>query len=222
MRRARVLATAGAALLLASCSNRPNDLRDNRYYQDPSSASATPSPVTAAPQPMPAAKPSETPKPLDLADVALTATDLTAEGVQETGTADRSTLAKLPDCNVPVDPARSGYQTTWTYPTGSTLRQYVAEFDGPATNVVASLQEGLKCGKYKANGVEVTVRAPVKSGDGQVSWCATSSKQNACTVVKADGSRLSVVTVSASSETKAQQAVTRIAPLAATALGRSS
>ncbi|TCO53533.1 hypothetical protein EV192_110122 [Actinocrispum wychmicini] len=215
-----MLATAGAALLLASCSNRPNDLRDNRYYKDVDTpaTSASVEPPAVRPAPMPAAKLSEPPKPRDLAEFALTAADLATEGVQRTGTADTSTLARLPDCDVSLGSARAGYQTTWTYPTGATVRQYVAEFDGPADRVVAAVYDGLKCGKYK----EMTVRKPVMAADGQVSWCATSTKQDICTAVKADGQRLSVVSVTAATEIKAQQAVTRIAPLAATALERNS
>jgi hypothetical protein len=224
LRRARVLATAGAALLLASCSSQPNDLRDNRYYADADTSAVPPSSAPpAAPQPMPAAPPpSAPPKKRELDKYALGATQLSSEGVHSDGPATRQALTKLPDCNVSLGDVHSGYETTWVYPTGATLRQYVAEYDGSADEVVAALLTALKCGKYKANGVDVTVRAPVRAADGQVTWCTTSSRQGTCTAVRAQGSLLSVVTVTAASETKAQQAVTRIAPLAATALGGNS
>jgi hypothetical protein len=209
-------------MLLASCSERPNDLRDSRYYHD----AEAPTP-TAQPGPgqtrraMPAAAPTTQRKPATLDRVALSATDLAEEGVQRTGTAEQTILAKLPDCNVPLSDAEAGYQTVWAYPTGATLRQYVAEYDH-ASDVVESLPGRLNCVKYRSEGVEVKVSAPVTAADGQVSWCATSAKQSACTVLKAHGSLLSVVVVTAVSENKAKQAVTRIAPLAATALARNS
>jgi hypothetical protein len=170
---------------------------------------------------VPATATSERPKARELSLSALSASELSAEGVQA-GPVERTVMPKLPDCNVPLSDARTAYQTAWTYPTGATLRQYVADYDSPAADVVDSARDGLACGKYRAAGAEVTVRAPATAPDGQVSWCATSSKQATCTAMKADGSLLSVVTVTASTETKAQQAVTRIAPLAATALARSS
>jgi hypothetical protein len=231
LRRARALATAGAALLLASCTSQPNDLRDNRYYADADTSAAPSSTLSStpsgAPLPMPAAPPPSTPpKRRELAKYALGTTQLTSEGVQPDGTATRQVVTKLPDCNVPLGDAHSGYTTTWTYPTGATLRQYLAEYDGPADEVLAAMITALRCGKYKANGADVTVRTPVKATDGQVSWCATGggtgNKANSCTAARAEGSLLSVVTVTAATEAKAQQAVTRIAPLAATALGGNS
>ena len=217
-----MLAAAGAVLLLASCSSQPNDLRDNRYYSDPETTTATtpPSP-SAAPRPVPATATSARPKLRELSLQALTGTDLAAEGVQP-GTVEQTVMPKLPDCNVPLSDARTGYQAVWTYPTGATLRQYVAQYGTAADGVVDSVLDGLKCGKYKAGGADMTVRAPVTAADGQVSWCATSSKQATCTAMTAHGALLSVVTVSAATETKAQQAVTRIAPLAANALTRNS
>jgi hypothetical protein len=171
---------------------------------------------------MPAAVPSTPPKPRDLTKVAVTAADLAAEGVQPSGTPARAILAALPDCNVALPDARAGYQTAWGYPTGATLRQYVAEFDDDAGSLAESVTDKLACGKYRAEGADVTVRAPVTAPDGQVSWCAVASKQSSCTVLKTNGVLLSVIVVGAATETKAKQAVTRIAPLAATALARTS
>jgi hypothetical protein len=218
-----VLVTAGAALLLAGCSSQPNDLRDNRYYGDAETTPPAGAPVpSVVPRPAPAVAPTTQEKPLELDRFALTVADLATEGVQQSGSGARTLLSTLPDCNVPLLGVETGYQTVWAYPTGATLRQYVAEFDGDAGDVVDSVREKLTCGKYRADGADVTVRAPVTAADGQVSWCATSSKQSACTVLKSDGSLLSVVVVTASTETKAKTAVTRIAPLAATALARNS
>jgi hypothetical protein len=224
LRRARVLATAGAALLLASCSSQPNDLRDHRYYADADTSTAPPSSTaSAAPQPMPAGPPpSAPPRERGLDEYALGAAQLSGEGVHSDGPATRQAITKLPDCNVSLGDVHSGYETTWTYPTGATLRQYVAEYGGPADEVLTAMVSALKCGKYKANGVDVTVRTPVRAADGQVTWCTTSTRQGTCTAVRAHGSLLSVVTVTAGSESKAQQAVTRIAPLAATALDGNS
>jgi hypothetical protein len=209
-------------VLLASCSSQPNDLRDNRYYEDGGKQAATPPSASTAPRPVPVAQPSAQARPPELDKFALTAVDLAAEGVQPGGAAQRRVLAALPDCNVPLLDAQAGYQTAWAYPTGATLRQYVLQFDDDAGTVAESVRDKLTCGRYKLDGADVTVRAPVVAADGQVSWCATSTKQSACTVLKADGPLLSVIVVSAATETKAKQAVTRIAPLAATALARNS
>ncbi len=209
-------------MLLASCSSQPNDLRDNRYYRDAETPSAPSQSPSAAPRPAPVAAPSEQPKPPALDKVALTAADLASEGVQPSGSPQRTIPATLPDCNVPLLDATTAYQAAWSYPSGAILRQVVLAYEDEADDVVDALRDKLTCGKYKADGADVTVRAPVVAADGQVSWCATSSKQSACTAVKADGRLLSVVVVSASTETKARQAVTRIAPLAATALARTS
>jgi hypothetical protein len=217
LRRVHVLAAAGAALLLASCSGQPNDLRDNQYYEDAETPEYTAPPSATSPLPVPAAAP-VTPSRPDPGRFALRAADLAGEGVQQTGTADRGTQAALPDCAVPLPDTAAGYQTAWAYPTGATLRQYVADFDDDAGAVVDAVRDKLTCGKYRSGGTEITVRAPVSTPDGQVSWCAASTKQSACTVLKADGPRLSVIVVTAATEAKAKQAVTRIAPLAATAL----
>lgn len=213
MRRVYALA---AALLLAGCSGQPNDLRDNRYYEDPEPA-GPPSP-SAAPRPMPVAAQappaSATPKPKPRLDkVALTAADLATEGVQQRGPAVQTAIMNLAGCGVTLDKAEAGYQTTWAYPTGATLRQHVTQYDGDAADVVDSVRGKLTCDE---------VSTPVEVSDGQVSWCATGAKNVACTVLKPDGSLLSVVVVVAATENKAKQAVTRIAPLAATALGRNS
>lgn len=220
MRRVHVLASAGAALLLASCSGKPNDLAGNRYYEDPE----TTPPAAAPPEPMRAAAPPSAtvrPEPVALDKFALTAADLAEEGVQPAGTA-RTILATLPDCQVPLGAAKSAFQTTWAYPTGSTVRQYLAEYADGADEVVTRVRGALKCSKYRADNAEVRVSPPVEAGNGQVSWCATSSKQAACTVIGAAGPVLSVVVVTAATENKAKPAVTRIAPLAATALARNS
>jgi hypothetical protein len=171
---------------------------------------------------MPAAVPSAPPEKRDLTRFAVTAADLAAEGVQPSGTPAATIPATLPDCNVPLGEATAGYQTAWIYPTGAILRQYVVEFDDNAGEAVESVTDKLTCGKYKADGADVTVRAPVTASDGQVSWCAVAGKQSSCTVLKADGALLSVIVVNAATEAKAKQAVTRIAPLAATALARTS
>jgi hypothetical protein len=219
VRRVHVFATAGAVLLLSSCSGQPNDLRDQRYYgqestQSASSPSGTPGSVAPAVPTVPApATKSASPKPPALDQVALSGKDLADESVQQTGAASRTVPAKLPDCDVPLGDAAAGYGTTWSYPSGATLRQYVAAYDADAGDIVDAVQAKLTCAK---------VSPPVKAADGQLSWCATTGKQSACTVMRADGSLLSVLVVTASTEAKAKQAVTRIAPRAATALARNS
>ncbi|CAM4248581.1 hypothetical protein KIPE111705_46130 [Kibdelosporangium persicum] len=218
-----VLAGVGAALLLAGCSDRPNDLRDNRYYQDPEPAPVSTSSPASTPQqpPRPAAAPTARPKALELDKFALTAADLAGEGVQPSGSPARTVQATLPDCQAPLGDAAAAYQTAWSYPTGSTIRQYLAEYEGNAEEIVTSARAKLTCGRYQAGGAEVRVSAPAVA-DKQVSWCATSTRQSACTVLTAHGRVLSVVVVTAATEAKAKPAVTRIAPLAATALARNS
>jgi hypothetical protein len=226
LRRVHVLAGVGTALLLAGCSQRPNDLVDHRYYQDPATPSSSAVPPRQPEPPRQVAAPVTASAvergKLELDRFALTAADLAAEGVQLAGTA-RTPLRNLTDCDVPLGAAKSAYQTSWAYPTGSTVRHYVAEYDGDASEVVADIRDRLSCGKYRAdNNVEVRLSAPVADGNGQVSWCATSSKQSSCTVVGSTGPVLSIVVVTAATENKAKPAVTRIAPLAATALARNS
>jgi hypothetical protein len=222
LRRVHVLASAGAVLLLASCSGKPNDLAGNRYYEDPD-----PVPTAAAQAPPgPTATTSALAQPrqevVNLDRFALTAADLAEEGVQPAGTT-RTRLTVLPDCQAPLGAAKSAFQTTWAYPTGSTVRQYLAEYeDEAATDVVTGLKSSLTCTRYRADNADVRVSAPVDDGNGQVSWCATSTKQATCTVVAAAGPVLSVVVVTAATESKAKPAVTRIAPLAATVLTRNS
>ncbi|MCE7003412.1 hypothetical protein LWC34_11310 [Kibdelosporangium philippinense] len=217
-----VLAGVGAALLVASCSNRPNDLRDNRYYQDPEPTQTSTSSSAVVMPPQPAAVPppvkGAAPK-LDL--VAMTAEDLAEEGVQPTGSPTRTVQTTLPDCQAPLGKATSAYQTAWSYPSGSTVRQYLAQYEENAEEIVTAARAKLNCGKYTASGAEVRVSAPAVA-DGQVSWCATSTRQSSCTTLEADGPVLSVVVVTAATEAKAKPAVTRIAPLAATALARNS
>jgi hypothetical protein len=225
LRRVHVLAGVGTALLLASCSERPNDLVGNRYYQDPvtpTSSAAPPRQQERPAAPQPAAAPATTErKKLELDRFAMTAADLAAEGVQPAGTT-RTVLTDLPDCEAPLGAAKSAYQASWTYPTGSTVRHYVAEYDGDADEIVTGVRDRLTCGKYRADNAEVRLSTPVADGNGQVSWCATSSKQSSCTVLGSAGPVLSVVIVTAATENKAKPAVTRIAPLAATALARNS
>lgn len=227
MRRVHVLAGVGTALLLAGCSNRPNDLVDNRYYQDPVAPSSSAAPRVQEP-PSPVAEPATASaasaverKKLELDRFAMTAADLAAEGVQPAGTT-RTALKSLPDCGVPLGAATSAYQASWTYPTGSAVRHYLAEYDGGAAGIVTGVRDGLTCGKYRADNVEVKLSTPVVDGNGQVSWCATSTRQSSCTVIDSAGPVLSIVVVTAATENKAKPAVTRIAPLAATALARNS
>jgi hypothetical protein len=226
-----VLAGVGTALLLAGCSDRPNDLVDHRYYQDPggsAGATGTAQPSAATPPARAVAAPGTAPtapvverKKLELDRFAMTAADLTAEGVQP-GSTTRAALKSLPDCGVPLGTARSAYQASWTYPSGSAVRQYLAEYDGDAAGIVTGVRDGLTCGKYRADNVEVKLSTPVADGNGQVSWCATSTRQSSCTVIDSAGPVLSVVVVTATTENKAKPAVTRIAPLAETALARNS
>lgn len=225
LRRAHVLASAGAALLLASCSGKPNDLAGNRYYEDPGTTTTSLSRRSASAAVSPSRAPAATPTPrraaVELDRFAMTAADLAEEGVQPAGTA-RTRLETLADCQAPLGAAGSAFQATWTYPTGSTVRQYLAEYADDAADVVTGIRAGLACEKYRADGVEVRVGRPAVAANGQVSWCATSARQATCTVVEATGLVLSVVTVTAATENKARPAVTRIAPLAATALARNS
>jgi hypothetical protein len=225
LRRVHVLAGVGTALLLAGCSQQPNDLVDNRYYQDPAPPPSSAVPPRQPELPRPVAAPATASaverEKLELDRFALTAADLAAEGVQPAGTT-RTSLKNLPDCDVPLGAAKSAYQTSWAYPTGSTVRHYVAEYDGDASEVVSEIRARLSCGKYRADNVEVRLNTPAADGNGQVSWCATSSKQSSCTVLDSAGPVLSIVIVTAATENKAKPAVTRIAPLAATALARNS
>jgi hypothetical protein len=237
VRRMHVLVTAGAVLpiiVLTACSGKPNDLRHYGHDETPPSS---PSALAGSPEPMGNGStnanltPSQTSAPRapqQLDRNALSLADLADEEVQPDGEATHEVQDALADCGQPLranDAAVAGYQTAWKYQTGSTLRQYVAAYDGEAADVVAAVRAGLDCGQFSLDGTEYQVESPFELGagvdaDAQVGWCARSTRQTMCTALITKGSLLTTLTVTASTENRAKPAVIRIAPRAATALNR--
>jgi hypothetical protein len=213
-----VQALAGAVvlpvLLVAACSNRPNDLYT--YYDEPSAPATTSAP---APTTTTAPVTSATPEPTDPSLSALTAQDLVAEKVQPEGAPERTVLTGLADCASPLLPtALSASSTTWKYESGSLLRQYVAIHPAGAAEVVQGLRSSLDCGTFTVDGQRYQINAdPAASTpgiDAQQSWCATSPRRSTCTVALAEAEVLSMITVEATTLARARSAIVRIAPLA--------
>ncbi|MGQ0839027.1 hypothetical protein [Actinokineospora sp.] len=222
MRPVPALAAACAAVLpvwlLAGCSNRPNDLYT--YYDE---AAPTTTAAALAPVPPPRAPVTTTTTTTSAApapgQAALTAADLAAEEVVAEGAPERTPPAALADC------ATAGQRTTWRYPSGSVLRQYVGFHAAGAAPVVAALRDNLGCGAGQRAGgaqrVEPGAALPALPGvDVQTSWCAAGPGAATCTVVLARAGLLTVVTVEAATAARARAAVVRVAPQAAVALAR--
>lgn len=232
MRRVHLLAATGAVLVpvlfTSGCADRPNDL--DTYYDDPPAAApAAPSaPATPPPAPSSSAAAPSTPAP-DAAGLlrrgALTAPDLASQEVTEGASADE-VQAVLTDCAVPLTGATDGRTTGWSYASGSTLSQYLAVFPEGAAAVVDAVDEGLGCPTYDRDGATYRVdRAftvdQLTGVDAQLSWCSRGPKTT-CTLLVAKDTVLTSVAVTAGTQSRAQKAVTEVAPLAATALERIS
>lgn len=217
----RVQALAGAAvlpvLLATACSDRPNDLYT--YYDDASPAAETTSSAAAAPRPAPSVAVTTTARrQSDPASAALTAIDLAAEEVQPDGAHQTAVLTALPDCAAPLPAASSAVGSTWRYPSGSVLRQYVAVHQADVAPVVASLSAALDCGAFTVEGLRYEINTATKitapGAEAQHSWCATNPRRSTCSLALAAGDVLSIVTVEASTLARAQAAIGRLAPVA--------
>ncbi|WP_424186170.1 hypothetical protein ACOBQX_30560 [Actinokineospora sp. G85] len=225
MRRMPALAAVATALpaaLLAGCSNRPNDLYT--YYDG-----AAPEVVSSSAAPPPAPPTSTTPpRPAPAALVAtagLTAADLAEEEVTAQLAPTRTTSVTLPDCRVALgEDVDAGSEASWTYSRGSVLRQYTVH-----TAETATLDEAKTaidgCRSFKVDGVTHTIDegatlGAIAAADDQLTWCATTTRKVICTVLLAKGNLVTAVSVESGTAKGAREAVTRIAPVAATALSR--
>ncbi len=228
MRRVHALAAACATVvpvgLLAGCSDRPNDLYT--YYDDPSSAvAAAPAPPTAAAPPTTttAARPAG-PDPAEVVALAgLGPSDLAAEKVAVDGAPVSTTTVVLPDCGVDLA-AEAGRQSTWKYPSGSLLRQYVA-YSTTASTAVDAARRAIDCRTFEVDGTTFLIDGgatvqPLPGVDDQLTWCASAPTRVTCTILLARDDLVTAVTVEAGTAARARSAITRLAPKAAQALAR--
>jgi hypothetical protein len=231
VRQAYVLVTVGAVLpvlMVTACSGKPNDLRHYRDEEPPAAADSSSTSEQTRVDAPPAAPPSPSRTPARLDRHALSSADLAEEEVRPEGVPSRAVLNALADCGAPLragSPATAGYQAAWAYSTGATLRQYVASYPDGAAAVLDVVRDSLDCGRFRAGEGQFQVDPsfelpPAEGVDSQLSWCSQSPRQSTCTLLLAKGPLLSAVAVTASADSRAKAAVTRIAPRAVTALGR--
>jgi len=180
---------------LAGCADRPNDLET--YYETPSSS---PTPATASARPVtPSADPAANVQKAIAAEVTaavLTKDDLASEGVKPA-----TTQVENGDCFNAV-PSGDPRGSSWTYSSGSSLMQQVTGYlDRTASDVL---------GTVRCEGQQLTVARPA-TADAVQGWCQGTT----CTVLLAGGHVLSGLQVTASSSTRAADAVKSLTPLAA-------
>lgn len=199
MRHGRVVVLSAVVLAgLAGCADRPNDLET--YYDTPGSGAMTTPPSrspSAAPDPAVAASSSARQAIADqVAAAVLTQSDLAGEGVR--GAAERPDKGP---CFASV-PAGDPRGASWTYTSGSTLIQQVTGYlDQRASDVLNAV---------RCDGQRLSLAVP--SGAEQVrGWCADGT----CTVLLAAGHVLSGLQVTATSTTRASDAVKSVVPTAA-------
>lgn len=201
MRHRQAVALAAVALVgLAGCNGPdPNNLET--YYDDPTptsspvvpTSSATVSPAVATPTPTVAAPDYEA-----LASSALlTDADVANEGVVRAG-------GESSGCLVGAVSVTS--QTAiWKYPSGALLRHKVAAYaDQSGAAVVAAVQ---------CDGKTLAIQ-PQEGIERQLAWCEGAT----CTILLAKGSVVSALSVSASTETRAADAVKELLPVVAAKL----
>ncbi|WP_075974319.1 RAD23 family protein [Actinokineospora bangkokensis] len=218
-------ATALPAALLAGCSGRANDL--STYYDDPAAVSSAP-PSTSTAAPATSTTPPG-PAPAELvAEAALTQADLVEEGVTPVGAPASSLAIALPDCAINLGAgADAGLTAQWRYARGSVLRQYVVHTpeQSGVTAAVEAARDALDCRSFTVSGTRFLIDDgftldEVDGADRQLSWCAGANTRVSCTVVLASGDLLTAVSVESTTTKAARDAITRVAPVAATALGR--
>jgi hypothetical protein len=197
VRHRQVVALAAVALVgLTGCDGPdPNNLET--YYDDPSPTSTQVPSTTQAPVSSAKAAP-VAPDPGLLAERALLSdADVAEEGVEPDSGEASGCLAN--------GVSASSRTATWRYPSGSMLRHRVAAYpDGSAAEIVANAE---------CTGHQVTV--PAQPGvEGQRAWCDGKT----CTVLLAEGTLVSGLTVSASTESRAVDAAKRLLPAMAAKL----
>lgn len=204
MRHGQVFILAAVVLTgVAGCANRPNNLET--YYDQPGSApSTTAAPVQAAPSQAARHAGGSTSSTAD--DIArqvdtavLTSSDLVHEGVHA------STARPANGACFDAVPAGDPRGASWVYNSGSTLIQRVTGYlDKLATDVLSQVQcDGDKLNVQLPQGVE-KVRG----------WCDSGT----CTVLLASGHVLSGLQVTASTSSRASDAVRSLVPIAGSKL----
>ena len=200
MRHGRGVVLAAVLLTgLTGCADRPNDLETYYEKQTGSPSSTTPSPSTSTVAPPAAVDPAASAQTAiagEVADAVLSKDDLVREGVRQA-----ATPAENGDCFSAV-PSGDPRGASWTYSSGSSLLQQVTGYlDRTAVDVLTKVQ---------CEGQALTV--PLPSGaDAVRGWCQGTT----CTVLLAGGHVLSGLQVTASSLSRATDAVRSLAPLAA-------
>ena len=183
---------------LTGCADRPNDLET--YYDKPAGA-ATPSGTPPATSPGASAAQAAANGPVDhvaedVAAAVLTKSDLASEGVREA--AARAANGSCFDAVPAGDPRGS----TWLYTSGSSLTQQVTGYlDRTAADVLAQVD---------CDGQVLAVPRPA-GAEAARAWCDGTT----CTLLLASGHVLSGLQVTASTQTRAAEAVKGLAPLAA-------
>lgn len=199
MRPGRVLILAAVVLTgVTGCANRPNNLET--YYDKPDSSPST----TAAAAARSHGSQSETNSPGNASeriaqqvdDAVLTTSDLVHEGVHAT------TKRPANGACFNAVPAGDPRGASWVYSSGSTLLQEVTGYlDKRASDVLNQVQ----CSGEKLN-------VPVPDGAENVrGWC----DHGTCTVLLAAGHVLSGLQVTASTTSRAADAVRSLVPIAA-------
>lgn len=201
MRHGRALVLCAVLMTgLAGCADRPNNLET--YYNQPgdvATTSASPSAPASNGTPDQAAAASSSAQQAIAEEVAaavLTKDDLAGEGVRA--------ATERPENGACFDSVPSGDPrgASWTYSSGSSLTQQVTGFlDESAADVLARVQcDGQKLSLAVPSGAE-SVRG----------WCLSGT----CTVLLASGHVLSGLQVTATTTTRASDAIKSLAPLAA-------
>ncbi|NYI92095.1 hypothetical protein HNR02_005470 [Amycolatopsis endophytica] len=189
---------------LTGCADRPNDLET---YYDTSGGTGTPTSAPSAPSSDVPVEQAAANAPVDhvaeaVEAAVLTKSDLVNEGVREA--AARAANGSCFDAVPAGDPRGS----TWLYNSGSSLTQQVTGYlDRTAADVLASVD----CG-----GQTLSVPRP-DGAEAARAWCDDTT----CTLLLAGGHVLSGLQVTASTASRAADAVKGLAELAADKLPQS-
>lgn len=210
------------AVLLVGCANRPNDLRHyDRIESEDASTSAQPPPGASV-----ASMRWSPPSTERVLRAMLGAGDLSAEGVAVAEKPLPTHISALPDCAVSLadrDRPAVGSTASWRYPSGSMLREYVLRYANVRPTTVISAARA-KSGCTAAGGAARRVLGPLQpvptGADAQLFWCAHEAGSFGCTVLLGRGELLGILTVTSGSQSRAAEAVQRLAPAAAVALRR--
>lgn len=223
MRRVSAMNCVGVvivAVLLAGCANRPNDLRHyDRIESEDASNTQPPGASVASMRWSP-------PSTERVLRAMLSAGDLSTEGVAVAEKPLPTHISALPDCAVSLadhDRPAVGSMASWRYPSGSVLREYVLRYANVRPTMVISVAR-TKIGCAAPGGAERRVLRSLQlvptGADAQLFWCAHEAGSFGCTALLGHGELLGVLTVTAGSQSRAAEAVQRLAPTAAVALRR--